>query len=121
MRAGRDRLLTWMAIVLASGIAIYGLNLIVLGPVLMIGVPDGGSTAINDPSVAGAFPLAGAVLVLLGIRSRRDVLALLGAAAILVFAVLFVFSIGGIVIPFAIALLLVLAVRTLTSAKMVPT
>lgn len=121
MRTGWGRLLTGIAILLATGVAIYGLYLIVIGPVLVIVVPDGGGRAIHDPNIAGAFPLAGAILVLLGIRSRRDLLALLGAAAILVFAVLFVFSIGGIVIPFALALLLVLAARTVISAKMVPT
>lgn len=89
-------------IVLAIGTAFvaYGAYLLVLGPEMVVVLPNGPSTISRDPSAAGLIPLAAGLMVLSGILRGSGRMTWLGAMLALAFAVLFVFSMGGILLPF---------------------
>jgi hypothetical protein len=102
--------------VLAVGMAGYGLYLVLIGPestvmpAVPLGTPPGETTTRTVPAMQGLIPLAGGALVLVGLATRRLWLAWAGALVLALFAGLFVFGVGGVLIPFVGALLLLLSI-----------
>ncbi len=99
------------ALVASAAIGVYGLYLAVVGPILSIVTPDGAATSSREPNLAGLVLVGAGVLVWFGIVKHTDALAWTGAALAAMFSVLFLFSVGLIVMPFAAILLLALAIR----------
>lgn len=112
MLRASDRIVMWLTIATAGIAGLYGLYLLALGPLLVLVIPGDGTSFARSPNIAGAIPLTAAVAVVLGIRFGRDHYVVLGAAGLLAFGVLFVFSIGGILIPVALVMLGLASVRT---------
>lgn len=102
-----------LAVLLAALVAAYGVYLLVLGPILTMVTPGGAVSAVHEPTPAGVLPLIGATLVWYGIQRRNERWAWIGAAVVLAFSVLFVFGSGGILIPLALAIVVVLIARRL--------
>lgn len=103
---------------LAALLAIYGMYVALIGPVVLFVTPDGGvPVASHVPNAAGLIPIAAALLVWFGIRRLDERIAWAGGVTAALFAVLFLFGIGGLLIPIAGALLLVLAARRLTGPR----
>lgn len=103
---------------LAAVLAVYGGYLTLIGPGLITVTPDGGAPiASNVPNAAGLIPVAAAFMVWFGIRRNDERMAWAGASTAAVFAGLFLFGIGGILIPVAGLLLLVLAARRLAGPR----
>jgi hypothetical protein len=115
----RNERITVMGVaLLAAGIALYGLYLVVVGVEWTIvrevplGDPPGARTSQYLPAYQGLVPLIAGALVVLGVTVHQPLLAWAGAMVVAVFSVLFLFGVGGILIPFAAALLVLLAVMT---------
>ena len=91
-------------------VAAYGAHLILIGQLLTMVSPDGQpALSVQAPNMAGLIPLAAGLLVVVGIARRRQRLAWIGALAALAFSILFLFGVGGILIPIAGLLVLSLA------------
>lgn len=105
-------------VLLALVIAGYGLYLVVVGPTVghMPAVPEGtqpGPTTTGTvPALQGLIPVVGGGLVLAGLSLRRLWLAWAGALVASGFAGLFVFGVGGVLLPVAAALVVLLGVVT---------
>jgi hypothetical protein len=106
------------AALLACIVAVYGLYLVIVGPeasfhpAVPIGDPPTEPTTRNVPAIQGPIPVAAGALVLSGLAARRLVLAWTGAAVATAFASLFVFGVGGALLPVVAALDVVLGVHT---------
>jgi hypothetical protein len=106
-------------VVLSIGIALYGLYLVVVGTewTIVEAVPLGDSPGVGAsrylPAIQGLLPLVGGAMVVVGVAVNRPLLAWVGTVVVAVFSALFLFGVGGILIPFAAALLALLAVLTL--------
>jgi hypothetical protein len=120
-RASRilKRAATVALLALALGIASYGLYLVVVGQQWMVvqeavplDEPPGTARVETMPAPQGLIPLAGGALIVGGIAARRLVLAWVGAAIITLFAALFLFSVGGILLAVAPVLLVLLSIVT---------
>jgi hypothetical protein len=96
---------------LAGLVAAYGVYLVVLGPILTVVTPGGAASTIHEPNPVGLMFVFGAGLVWYGIQRGKQRWAWIGAIAVLAFSVLFVFGPGGILIPPALALVIVLVAR----------
>jgi hypothetical protein len=94
----------------------YGLFLTVIGQPWATTTEDGVVARVAIPAAAGVIPLIAAVLVLLGAALDRRLVGIAGAALLLAFALLFMFGVGGVMIPVA-ALSLVLATTNYTRAN----
>lgn len=97
-----------VALAIGTALVIYGAYLLVLGPEWTVVLPDGPSTVTRDPSAVGVVPLVAGVVLAWGILRGSGRMTWLGTALALAFAVLFVFSMGGVLLP-VVALLLVAA------------
>jgi hypothetical protein len=86
----------------------YGLFLTAIGQPWATTTEDGVVARVAIPAAAGVIPLFAAVLVLLGAALDRRLVGIAGAALLLAFALLFMFGVGGVMIPVAV-LSLVLA------------
>lgn len=105
------------ALAAAALLALYGVYLIVLGPVLTFVSPGGSATTYHDPNAAGLAPIIAGLLVWYGVSKGSDLVAWAGAVIATAFSILFVFGVGGIAIPAAAALLAALIVRGLLSRR----
>ena len=100
-----------LALLLAALVGAYGVYLAAIGPITVLVTPGGATTAVHQPNPAGVLPLVGAIAVWFGIQRRSDPWAWIGATVVLAFSVLFVFGPGGLLIPLALALVVVLIAR----------
>ena len=109
-----------IASLMAVVVAFYALTLLVVGEKITI-VPESPIEEINKtdpvpmtmsieyiPYPPAIIPLLAAVLLLAGLLGRNQLLAWIGLAILLVFSLLFLFSSGGILLPIAGLLLLLL-------------
>jgi hypothetical protein len=107
-------------VLLALIIAAYGIYLLVVGvtvvsmPAVPVGTPPGPASTATVPVMLGVIPMTAGGLILVGLVVRRIWLAWLGAAVTSLFAGLLVFSIGGILVPVAAVLFVLLGVLTWT-------
>jgi hypothetical protein len=101
----------------AALIAGYGAYLVLIGPIFNIVVPDGGASSSRQPNIAGLLFVSTGLLVWLGVVRRSEMYAWMGAALAAAFSVLFVFSIGAVVIPITAFLLVALALRRMTAKQ----
>jgi hypothetical protein len=98
----------------------YGIYLLIVGvtvvsmPEVPEGTPPGPTSTVTLPRVEGLIPTVAGGLILVGLALRRIWLAWAGALLASLFAALFVFSIGGILLPVAAALLVLLGIVTWT-------
>lgn len=99
----------------AALLALYGLYLIALGPILTFVSPGGAATSYHDPNAAGLAPLLAGLLVWYGVTKGSDLVAWAGAVVAIAFSILFVFGVGGVAIPVAAALLAALVARSFLS------
>lgn len=98
------------ALVLASAalVALYALFLLVVGQPWTV-LHEGGTRSYTQlvPAPQAIIPLLAALTILAAFISRRTALAWVGVVALLAFSALFLFGIGGGLLPLA-ALMLVL-------------
>ena len=79
--------------------------------------PDGQPTvSVQTPNIAGLVPLGAGILVVVGIARHSQRLAWVGALAALGFSILFLFSVGGVLIPIAGLLVLSIALMRRSAA-----
>jgi hypothetical protein len=101
-------------------IAAYGVYLLVVGVTVVsvlavpVGTPPGPASTATVQVMMGVIPMIAGGLILVGWALRRIWLAWLGAAVTSLFAGLFVFSIGGSLVPVAAVLFVLLGVLTWT-------
>jgi hypothetical protein len=106
------------SLALASGVVIYGAMLILVGQVLIAvpevqpGAPVPVGMTMLDPTPLGIIPLLAGALVITGLLAERRALAWVGVGLIALFSALFMFGLGGILIPVAVALAVLLSVLT---------
>lgn len=107
-----------IAIVLSLGIVAYGAYLVLLGPTLQ-GVVEGTATAFatRNPTPSGLIPAFGGALSAGGVLSRRLRIAWTGTAISALFAVLFVFGNGGVLIPMTLALVVAMIALAFAEAR----
>jgi hypothetical protein len=99
-----------MALFLSGAISAgYGLFLIVLGQPWATITEAGESAPAMIPAAAGVVPLVAGVLVIAGAAFHRKLIAFVGAALLLAFAILFIFGIGGVMVPVAVLSLIATA------------
>jgi len=106
---------TAAAILLAAGMAIYALFL------LLVGVPG---TVVREgevtrsvryfPHPAAVVPLLATAILLGGLLTRKLLIAWIGFAILSTFSVLFLFSIGGGLLPMTGLLLVLLTIITIS-------
>jgi hypothetical protein len=105
-------------VVLSLAVAGFGLYLVLVGPELTfvpavpVGTLPAEGTTKTVPAVQGLIPLTGGILVLAGLAARRLWLAWIGAGLTTLFAALFVFGVGGALLPVVAALLILLGIVT---------
>ena len=120
-RAGQIAIV--MAVVLALAIAAYGVFLLTVGTLMMItpasapGVELPPTTTERRPDPAGLIPLAFGLLVAAGLLVRAWIPVALGASGIGLFSLLFVFGVGGVLLPAWLALLFLLILAWLGSRR----
>jgi hypothetical protein len=90
---------------------VYGIYLLVLGPLETVVTPGNGSVTNYSPTSAGLYPLVAGGLVLYGLMVGRDRLVWAGGFLALLFSVAFLFSVGGAFIPVAVLLVAGLVLR----------
>jgi len=105
-------------VLLALVIAGYGLYLVAVGatvvsmPAVPEGTPLGPTSTGTMPVLEGLIPAVAGGLVVVGLVLRQIWLAWAAALVASLFAALFVFGIGGVLVPVAFALLVLLGVVT---------
>ncbi len=82
-----------------------------ISPLFAIVTPSGAASVVHEPNPAALALIVGAGLVWYGVRRGKDRWAGTGTALILAFSVLFMFGPGGILIPLALSLVIVLITR----------
>ena len=103
-----------LGVSLAVLIVAYGLYLLLVGQQITfqeevpIGAAPAEQVTRHLPAVQGVIPLAAGVVILVGLVTQRLLVAWVGALAASAFAGLFVFGVGGILIPVAVMLLVAL-------------
>ena len=90
---------------------------VVATPAVPVGTAPGPTSSGTIVVVAGVIPTVAGGLILIGLALRKLWLSWAGVAATSLFAALFVFSIGGILVPVAAALLVLLATLTWTGVR----
>ena len=101
----------------------YGAYLLIVGvtvvaaPAVPLGTASGPTSTQAVTVVEGAIPIVAGGLILIGLVLRRIWLSWAGVVTTSLFAALFVFSIGGILIPVAAGLIVLLATITWTGAR----
>ena len=102
---------TAVAVLIAAAIAIYALFLLVVGQPIMVAQPGESPPSVHyEPHLAALVPLIAVALLLGGLLARKMGLAWIGFATLLVFAAAFLFSIGGVLLPLAGTLLILLSI-----------
>jgi hypothetical protein len=116
MPIGMDRLFNKLGIegarvtsvLIAVALGVYGLFLLVVGQP-WVGVGSAGTSVQWHSAPAAVLIVAGAVILLVGLLKRTSWVMWLGFAWLLIFGMLFVFGIGGALLPPLGALLAFLA------------
>jgi hypothetical protein len=105
-----------IVLVLGLTVVIYAAYLLLLGPVLNV-VLEGGSVppSTRASTWTGLFPALGGVLIVGGTLLRHRVAVFAGVAITALFAVLFLFGAGGVLIP--VAILLVAALPSMSKVQ----
>lgn len=98
------------AVALAGVLVVYGLFMLFVG-FSGTGVGPNGLYEFRGTSVAAVIPLIAGSLVGWGAWTARERLIWVGAAVALLFSIAFVFSIGGLVLPIAMLLVVAVAIR----------
>jgi hypothetical protein len=117
------RVATIGVVLLGLVIAAYGVNLLLVGvtvvslPAVPVGTPPGPASTETIPIVMGVILTIAGGLILVGLAVRRTSLTWIGAAVSTLFAGVYVFSIGGILVPVAAVLLALLSVVSWTRAN----
>jgi hypothetical protein len=114
---------TVMAVVLALAIAAYGVFLLTVGTLVtitpasapVVELPP--TTTERRPDPAGIIPLGFGLLVATGLLVRSWILVGLGVAGIGLFSVLFIFGVGGVLLPAWVALVAVLNLAWLAGRR----
>jgi hypothetical protein len=109
-----------VAILLAAGVALYGLFLAIVGvpgavirEVSITEVPEKvQESLLFSPAPQGLVALLSAAMLMSGLLMRRLTIAWLGLVILLVFSMLFLFGVGGGFLPIGGLLLLLLSVVT---------
>lgn len=101
------------AVIVAVLVGIYGSYLVLVGPSVVFVAPDGGTVLSRVPNPVGVVPVTAAALVIVGLASQQERLAWIGTAIGLAFSLLFVFGVGGILIPLTLSLAGLLTIRRL--------
>ncbi len=105
---------TIVAVLLTAAFASYALHLLVIGNELLVfqeGEVLGFVQYARDP--AAGVPILASVLLIAGLARRKLTLAWVGLVVLLAFAGLFLFGIGGVLLPIAGLLLVSLIVISL--------
>ena len=91
---------TLAAILLAALVGFYSLFLLVIGQPWTIAYEGGENRSLQFILAPSAFvPLLAAIVLLLGLLLRKKFMTWIGLAILLVFSLLFMFGIGGILLP----------------------
>jgi hypothetical protein len=96
---------------LAAATLAYGL-LVVAGQQWLWMTEEGRAFRTIDPAFQAIIPVAAAVTTLIGLRTRRVKLVMGSGLAILLFSALFVFGVGGGLLPIALPLVICAAMYT---------
>jgi hypothetical protein len=111
------KLSTVAAVLLTVIVISYGLYLLIVGETRVI-VNEGETVrqTVFVPHEGGIFPLVGGIALFIGLLTRRALVAWLGFVLVAAFSMLFLFGIGGRLLPVsAILLLLLIAIALLKS------
>jgi hypothetical protein len=117
------RVSTALGVVLAVAIAAYGVYLLAVGtqvtitPAGLPGAQPQPGTTEYMPDPAGLFPLVTGLTVAAGLLLRAWVIIVLGAAGIGLFSVLFVFGVGGVLLPAWLLLVFLLTLAWLAERR----
>lgn len=117
-RSNVSRLAAFGVGLLAVATAGYGIYLLIVGvtlittPAVPLNSPPAPTSTRTDPVIEGWIPTLAGGLMLVGLALRRTWLTWAGVLVVSLFAALFVFSIGGILVPVAVALLGLLGVMS---------
>jgi hypothetical protein len=109
-----------LVFVLAVATALYALNLLLVGE-LLIGMDEGSSETYTNyaPAPAAIWPLIAALLLVAGMLIHQKLITWIGWIGLTLFSGLFLFSIGGILIPVSAALLPLLVILQAWGGKSV--
>jgi hypothetical protein len=98
-------------IFLATMVAIYSLFLLVVGQPWSVAYEDNMRQRVEYVRATQAIvPFLSALMILGGLIIKKRVIAGLGTVILLLFSLLFVFGVGGIILPVAGAMLLLIAI-----------
>ncbi len=102
---------TGVIIILATMVATYSLFLLVVGQPWSVAYEDNMRQQVEYVRAPQAIvPFLSTLMILGGFVVKRRVITWLGTAILLIFSLLFVFGVGGIILPVAAAILLLIAV-----------
>ena len=94
------RMSTTAAILLAAMVAVYALSLLVFGQPWILAYEGGENRGLQFiPALAAFVPLVAVAMLLLGLLTRKKLMTWIGLAILLIFSLLFLFGIGGILLP----------------------
>jgi hypothetical protein len=98
-----------IVLVLAAIVILYAVYLLAIGPVLSV-LPEGASTAssVRTPTWTGIIPAVGGALIVAGTLLRRYLGILAGVVITAVYSALYLFGAGGMLIPVAVGLIVML-------------
>ena len=121
MKAPKQRLLAVsrvLVLILAISVALYALNLLVVGQRLSV-MQEGSSEtyASSAPAPAASWPLISSLLLIAGMLMHQKAILWVAWMALTLFSLLFLFSIGGILIPVSAALLPLLVIMQIWSGR----
>ncbi len=114
MNTPRQRLLIAsrvLVFILAFSALLYALNLLIVGQ-QVVGIQEGSTEAYVSyaPAPAAIWPLIASLLLIVGMLVRQKIIIWIAWMALALFSFLFLFSIGGVLIPVSAALVLLLIV-----------
>jgi len=108
-------------LLLAVVVGLYGLFLLIIGlpgmflqEVQMLEVPELVQESSRfSPAPHGFIPFLAAILLIVGLRARKMLIAWLGLVTLLLFSALFLFGAGGAILPAAGLLLILMIIVTI--------
>jgi hypothetical protein len=100
-----------VAILLAALVAIYSLFFLVIGQPWVLAYEGGENRGLQFiPAFPALVPFLAATALLLGLLTRKKLMAWAGLTILIAFSLLFMFGIGGILLPVSGLLLILLIV-----------
>jgi hypothetical protein len=110
-RAALRSVATTLALAVCVGVSIYGLYLLLVGQEwIFVEEGTGISQAAMEPTFLGLVPFTAGLLGAVGIVLHRRLVAWAGWGLMMGFAVAFVFGVGGVLLPVAALLALLMVV-----------